>query len=551
MLRCSPPGENDPPDVQVDAKENQLVKGTQGPSLSTLSLADFQLPLRPGHGIKGTEIYLRTNYFRMTADDEKKLFKYIFALTAKYEGPPKDTNKKVLAIPPGRSRDLRQALTLLFEQPDFQREGLMVATDFASTIITSKQLPTAGNGMKDYKVVYREVEDQENASNPLICTLKLSYGGLVPTTELLAYLASTPINPSNFTGKDDAIQTLNIIVARTPNLHPGVFQSGTNKFIDYPTDPGKYNELGNGLTAVRGYYSSVRTSTLRTLLNVNAQTSPFYKAISVLDLMIEHGRQDHLSLEHFLHLLRVKTSYMKDKDSNESVKVKTIAGLWQKCDEVLDDKGKVVVKNDKEGTQAEVLMRRDFGAGPKNPQQVSFECKEFGNKAFTIEKYLQKKYNVTLKTPKAWLLNCGSRQNPVWIPPELCKVMPGQAFRGALNEYQTSQIIQVAARPLGENARRIANGADKVLEFQGNKPSLAAFGVRVDSKMILVKGRILPAPHLTLRGSKEPVRPTRASWNMRGRTCAKAVKVVNWSYLRLGVARFDSTTVTSRRLRRL
>ena len=479
----------------------------------------------------------------MTIDDEKKLFKYSFTLTAKYNGPLKDTNKKAPAIPPGRSRKLRQALTLLFEHPDFRMEDLGVATDYASTIITSKQLPTAGNGTKEYEVVYREVEDQEPASIPLICTFKLSSGVLVPTEELLRYLASTPADASDFTGKDDAIQALNIVVARTPNLNPGVFQSGTNKFFDYPTDPGKYNELGNGLIAVRGYYSSVRTSTLRTLLNVNAQTSPFYKAINVLDLMIEHGRQDHLSLEHFLYLLRVKTSYMKDKDGNESAKIKTIAGLWQKWDQVFDDKGKVVVKQNKEGTKAEVLMRRDFGAGPKNAQQLSFECKEFGNKAFTIEKYFQKKYNVTLNAPKAWLLNCGSRQNPVWIPPELCEVMPGQAFRGALNEYQTKQMIKVAARLPGESARRIAHGADKVLEFQGNKPSLAAFGARVDSKMVLVKGRILTAPPLTLGGAEEPVHPTGASWNMRGRTCAKAVKVVNWSYLSLGVARFHSTNL--------
>ena len=201
-----------------------------------------------------------------------------------------------------------------------------------------------------------------------------------------------------------------------------------------------------------------------------------------------------------------------------------------------------MVKKDKEGTRAEVLMRRDLNAGPKNARDVSFECKEFGNKVFTIEDYFQKKYNVTLNAPDAWLLNCGSRQNPVWIPPELCEVMPGQAFRGALNEYQTSQMIQVAARPPGENARRIAKGADKVLKFQGNKPSLAAFGVRVDSKMVLVKGRILQAPPLTL-GRSQIVNPTGASWNMRGRTCAKAVKVVNWSYLRLGLAKFDSSNL--------
>ena len=219
------------------------MKGNQGLSLSERSLADFQLPLRPGHRVHGTEIYLRTNYFRM-AVDKKKLFKYSFTLTTKYKAQSKDTNKKAPAIPPGRSRKLRQALTLLFEHPDFQREGLMVATDYASTIITSKQLPGVGTGTKEYEVVYREVEDQEPASNPLICTFKLSFGGFVPTEELLRYLASTPVDASDFTGKDDAIQALNIIVARRPNLNPRIFQSGNNKFFEYPTTLASTTTLG-------------------------------------------------------------------------------------------------------------------------------------------------------------------------------------------------------------------------------------------------------------------------------------------------------------------
>ena len=514
-------------------------------SMSTLSLADFQLPLRPDYGTQGTVVHLRTNYFKLTIDAGKKLFKYAFTLTARYKEPRKDTSTvkaKQPAVPPERSRKRRQALALLFEHPDFRTIGHGVATDYGSIIITSKGLPLDENGTKDYLVIYREIEDREPASNPIIYTFKLSYAGLVPTTELLRYLASTPSDPSDFTGKEDAIQALNIIVARTPNFNPGVFQSGKNKFFHYPTHPNTYDNLGGGLIAVRGYYSSVRTSTLRTLLNVNAQTSPFYPAINVLDLLVQHGLGDVLAVEQFIHLLRVKTSYMKHADGTDAVKVKTIFGLSQQWDNVLDNKGKVMLDK-----QKRVVKRRNIQAKPLNSQGVSFECRELGNRTLTIEAYFKEKYNITLGTPEAWLLNCGTRENPVWIPPELCEVMPGQPFRGKLSDQQTSQMILVAARGPAENARRIANGAQRVIGFQGNNPSLAAFGVGVDSKMIVIKGRILPAPPVTYvqHGKEQRFVPESASWNLFNRQFAKPVKATKWAVLRLGGARFTSNNMDS------
>ncbi|KAF6238496.1 hypothetical protein HO173_003464 [Letharia columbiana] len=441
----SPPGENITPEAEVETKENQIVKENQGLSLSTLSLADFQLPLRPGYGVAGTVIHLRTNYFNMTINAGKKLFKYTLTLTAKHKEPKKDkkTGKvKAPLVPPERSRKRRQAFALLFQHQDFRSIGHGVATDYGSIVITSKELPLDRDGTKD-----------------------------------------------DFTGKEDAVQALNIIVARTPNLNTGVFQSGKNKFFHYPTDPETYDKLGGGLIAVRGYYSSVRTSTLRTLLNVNAQTSPFYPAINVLDLITQHGRGDWLTVEYFLHLLRVKTKYMKHKDGTDAVKIKTIIGFSQQLDDVLDNKGKVVTDD-----KGNVKKRRNLQDNPLNAQQVTFQCEEFDGKILTVEKYFKEKYNITLNTPQAWLLNCGTRDKPVWIPPELCEVMPGQAFRGKLSDHQTSQMILVAARGPAENARRIANGAHRVIGFRGNNPSLAAFGVGVDSKMIVIQGRILEAP---------------------------------------------------------
>ena len=362
-------------------------------------------------------IYLRTNYMKMTINTAQKLFKYAISLTAKYKDEETKGGQKPV-VPPNRSRKRRRALALLFQHSEFQKIGHGVATDYAQTMITSKELPLSEDGTKDYIVVYYEEEEQEPASNPIIYTFKLSYAGLVPTFELLRYLASTTTDPSDFTVKDDAIQALNIIVSHTPNITPGVFQSGGNKFFRYPTDRDAYDQLGGGLIAVRGYYSSVRTSILRTLLNVNAQTSPFYPAINVLELMRLHGMTDWFALENFLRLLRVKTKYMKHKDGTEAVKVKTILSFSQKWIYIHDNKGKVM-KNEK----GKDLKRRDIDVDPWNAHQASFRCKEYDNRTLTVTQYFKEKYNITLEAPEVWLLNCGTNETPVWIPPELCEVM--------------------------------------------------------------------------------------------------------------------------------
>jgi hypothetical protein len=113
--------------------------------------------------------------------------------------------------------------------------------------------------------------------------------GSVPTQELPRYLASTITDPSDFAGKVDAVQAPNISIARTPNFNAEFFQRGQNKFYRCPRNKREYLDLEGGLIAVRGYYSSVRTSTLRTLLNINPQTSLFYPAYNMVKLMEKFG----------------------------------------------------------------------------------------------------------------------------------------------------------------------------------------------------------------------------------------------------------------------
>ena len=377
-LVFSPPGGETTPSKKVHDKEDAVVASNKELSLDTLSLGDSPpLPLRPGYGTHGRVIHLRTNYFAMEIDPNKLIYKYTVAIKAERKKRNEDGMEQE---EPKEGRKQRQAFAILFEEPEFRNLHPGLATDYANTILTSTPLKLGPTKSKVFSFVYRDVEDRVASPNATRYSFTITEAGTVPTQELLRYLASTTTDPSDFAGKADAVQALNIIVARTPNFEPQVFQSGQNKFYRYPTAQQHFLDLTGGLIAVRGYYSSVRTATARILLNVNAQTSPFYPAWNMVQLIRSFGGETATwETEKFIQKLRVKTQYLRDKKMQVEVKVKTVQGFSHKRGERRDEKtGKMKKFGNAEG---------DFG----NAKQIKFDCPDFPKDSpISVEQYFFK-----------------------------------------------------------------------------------------------------------------------------------------------------------------
>ena len=380
--RClvfSPPGGETTPSKSVHQKEDAVVASNNELSLSTLTIRDTPLPLRPGYGKNGRVIYLRTNYFEMAIDPEILIYKYTVTIKAERKKRNEDGMEQE---EPKEGRKQRQAFAVLFEQPEFRNLHPGLATDYANTILTSTPLKLGPTKSKVFNFVYRDVEDRVASPNATRYSFTITEAGSVPTQELLRYLASTTTDPSDWAGKADAVQALNIIVARTPNFEPQVFQSGQNKFYRYPTDEHNYLDLADGLIAVRGYYSSVRTATGRILLNLNAQTSPFYPARNMVKLIESFGLKQPWDTEKFIQKLRVKTQYLTDKKGQIEVKVKTVQGFSHKRGERRDEKtGKIKRFGNAEGDLLDAT-------------QIKFDCSDFPRDSpISVQQYfLKSKY---------------------------------------------------------------------------------------------------------------------------------------------------------------
>lgn len=80
-----------------------------------------------------------------------------------------------------------------------------------------------------------------------------------------------------------------------------------------------------------------------------------------------------------------------------------------------------------------------------------------------------------MKDPQLPLVNCGNRENPMYLPAEVCVVLPGQPSKSTLNGSQTQSMIRHAVRKPWENAAAIV------------EDGMHTVGLDEDSNLLLVR----------------------------------------------------------------
>lgn len=210
-----------------------------------------------------------------------------------------------------------------------------VATDYATFFVTGQKLDLGPQGEITVRQAYSEVEDEAPRPKAVNYKVDIKYDSSMPVKDLLDYISKPPGATSPGFDKAALIQALNIVLTRTANEDRLIFGGGnSNKFYEYPTDQNKWFALGGGLIALKGVYTSVRTSTARVLVNINVANAAFYPAMNLLGLMRLHTpnpNNDQVSgLEGFIGGLKVSHNYIRNdkKDPKSTVKrVKTVLGF--------------------------------------------------------------------------------------------------------------------------------------------------------------------------------------------------------------------------------
>lgn len=508
----------------------------------------IKMPGRRSYGSKGRSIVLRTNYLKLnTSYDGAKdlpvttLHRYHIAFTRD--------------LPSAKKRRMVEYILL---RPLFDNKTH--ASDFANIIITTERLDldqAIKNKLLDDGPVDIPRHRDDSGGNPRTqqgqgtapnaqdrnrVSYRLEYEGPITLEHMMNYLRS-PTAGGEYSDQALVLQLLNIIVAKRPHEHTQVTKIGGNKFYPFPVHPA-YDpvELQRGLLALRGYFSSVRPAVNRLLLNLNVTSGAFYRPGPLLQLIRDASIDDNYQLEAFLHLLKVKVTYRTAQLGVFMTRVKTIYGFSHPLPKPKKGPPPIDVPH--------------FG----NAQNVSFQFQDTNQtppetSTVTVQQYYRQEYNITLAHPTQKVLNVGTRSDPIYIPPELCEVLPGQPYRRILtNAGQTQAMLRFAARAPNLNANSIFGGGQApgsgngLALFKLSSPAdqaqyIRAFGISAATTMLTVPGRILDAPKLNY-GDK-PIDPKFASWNLEGRKFAVPGRLGKWRALVIHHRVQNGTTVDS------
>ncbi|KAH6633014.1 Piwi domain-containing protein [Boeremia exigua] len=476
------------PNAEVMKLEDAMVKADLAKAMASASLG-VVLPVRPAYGKLGRSIVLYTNYFELKGI-HPNLDLYRYSVSFQPDGDKMPKAKK------------RRLVELLLQNAPF--EGLPIASDWAQMLVSPEKIAIGGD-KASYTIEWYPADGEplpapgpDDTDRVKAARKRCTFKALVDelgTVSLKELLDDVSKPGSNYPLKLETIQALNILMTHSPSSDSNIATAGGNKFYPFDNHPQlQYADLGSGLQALRGYFTSVRTSVNRLLVNVNVATGAFYKPGPLLDVMSEFtggyppsNAYQYNKLAAFVKLLKFETNYLPDRKNKGQTKRK----------------------------QHVITNLSLFG---KDSSNLTFDMTDKNGKRtkLSIAEYFKKTYNMTLSVPKAPVVNYGTRDDPKWIPAELCTVLPGQLAKRLLLGPQTSEMIKFAARRPHQNAESITGDGLQVTEINpmadGLNVALSRFGIKVDPQLLTVPGRILPAPELQYRAKTH--RPSGGAWNL-------------------------------------
>ncbi|KAE8366363.1 ribonuclease H-like domain-containing protein [Aspergillus caelatus] len=487
-----------------------------------------EYPPRPGYGTKGKPVVLWANYFHSIPDPNLVLYRYAIDVRPSVSG-----------------RKLAQIVRLVLEAPEVTSMTDNLVTDYKSTIISRERLPLADNAII-VPVFYRSELEDEPAEDAAQYRARILYTNTLRVSQLIEYLTST--NFIRYDEKLPMIQALNILLNHYPMTYPDLVSRGGNRAnrtfpLSNKAPQSDKAPLIGGLTAIRGFFSSVRLAAGRVLVNVNVSHGAFYNSGRLVDLIDAFPKANGRSLgalNEFLSGIRGRTLHLPERRNRSGeliIRPKTIYSLARCGDgtELLPNRppeihsfgaGSKGVKFWLESRQ--VPAPGSLGSRKKKSQQSGPVASPAGPaRLISVYDYFLETYNIRDQRPDLPVINIGTRASPTYQLAQEFEILPGQIHNGKLSSAQTQGMIKFAVRPPLQNALSIVSqGADTV-------------GLNPGRNVML--GRVLDQPNIMYRG-KSSVKTLPGSWNLIDtKFNVSGQRLRKWSYLLLSDKKVQDT----------
>ncbi|KAI0122454.1 Piwi-domain-containing protein [Daldinia grandis] len=480
----------------IGSSENLVVKRVK----ESKGKQTYKFPPRPNYGTEGKSNSLWANYITMNIED---LVLYQYGISVDHE--------------PGVRRNI-QIVKLLLQLPCMNGYKQGIITDFRSTLLSLKELKDIGD---DQEVKYRaedEVQPRKGAKNYKV-TLKLTK--TLSISNLQDFAESADISAIDGI-KKEIVQALNIIFNHYAETTNNLVTFGPGRVFPVNAPPKDNCDLGGGLMAIRGHFTSVRWITSRFLLNINVCRAVFYKPLLLQDLMLAYRndvRGSALKLAFFLRGLRVRVNHLDSPNNDPGAvsRLRTICGL------VTEDDGKGL-EHPPEG--------RRFGA---KSTEIKFWMDTKGG-YISVYDYFKEKYHIRVNSDLP-VINVGTSGNPAYLPPDVCSVLPGRVARAKLTPEQSQKMIDFCTGGPSQDASNIQSIELAAVGLKDENRALGRFKIsfpQVSSapNLITVPARVLCVPKVYYKcsnGFQNAKLSGKRSWDLRNMIFTAVTNTGKWS----------------------
>ena len=418
-------------------------------SSASLSLTKT-LPTRPNYTGIAQFNTVQANYYTITPKAGMVLHEY----SVRFD--PKEKT----------ARDGRYKILRVLQEQIFQGvPDATVATDFRGIIVTAQALnfPTLNDSGDPTGVLAPENPDSKTAVNTKYWIQHTKSHAI---DQLVAYLKNPGAGLSN---RDEIVKILNIVISRQPSNQAGIVaHRGKNFFQMTQAKQGKpllLDKTGN-FTALYGYSASVRTTTDRLLLNVNAVTAAYVVPKPLLDFKNAYGN-DLETFAKTVRSLRVQyelrqtvESIRKKEPFTKRLMTKTVLGLarWNQERRIAGN-ASATFKLEEDGKTTLISVKDYFERSDKTWIKHLYHGR--------LIRFLE--YGVILKFPNEPLLNIGTTKFEVLYPLELLTTAPGELYKKKLTDAQVQGMIQHACRDPVSVFDSIQKGGPTVLSLHSSR----------------------------------------------------------------------------------
>ncbi|KAG3182601.1 Protein argonaute-2 [Phytophthora cactorum] len=440
-------------------------------------LVRTHFPPRPGFGTAGRPVKIHANHFKVNFKLAGDVFHYDVMMAEGGRSFGNDGPPKTLA---------NKIMAALMAELKRQFPDVHVVSDARKNIYAPRRLPFQnqefgsltlpedGGRAREFSAVVKEAD---------------------PVAIRMQQLDELFAGRLNYTPYD-ALQALDVALRHSASQRFTVV--GRNLFSGNGA-----KSLGEGAELWFGYFQSLRATQNRLVVNLDLAATAFVEEMDVLDF-----------LRQTLSLRDLPTSLAKYQHSAFS---KAIRGV------------KVNITH-RPGVRRSYRVN---GLTKISAQDTYFENDE--GQRVSIVQYFQKTYNLRLRYPKLPCLHVGAPQKKNYLPMEVCHIMAGQKCPRKVTDNQVANMIKFTCTPPDQRKRAIEQ---KFREAGfSSDPTLRAFGLDVEPRMVETTGRQLPPPTIEYSGGARES-PRDGAWNMRGKRFNTPAQLKSWAVISLADARY-------------